>query len=120
MSYITIPSHDGQEFNAYIAKPDTPNGSVVIMIQEIFGINQEMREKCDLMAEKGYIAVAPDLFWRIEPGIDLMDDKPEQLERAFELFGLFDAEQGMKDLASTVSHVRGLEGVNGKVGAVGY
>ena len=81
MSMITINTHEGSEFKAYIARPDLDMPApVVIVIQEIFGINQELRDKCDALAVDGYIAVCPDLFWRIEPGIDLVDSVPEQLE----------------------------------------
>lgn len=121
MSTISITSHDGKSFDAYIARPtDKPNAPVIIVIQEIFGINAELRAKCETLAKLGYIAIAPDLFWRIEPGIDLVDSVPEQLERAFELFGLFDTTLGIEDLRSTLDHAKTLEGSNGKVGCVGY
>lgn len=121
MPEIQINAHDGGTFKAYVTLPEG-NGPApaVIMIQEIFGINQEMRDKCDAMAAKGYVAICPDLFWRIEPDIELVDSVPEQLERAFELFGLYDVELGMKDLASTLKAARAHERGNGKVGCVGY
>lgn len=119
MPYMEIPTSDGHSFKAYVTLPKKP-APAVIMIQEIFGVNQEMRDKCDEMAEAGYLAISPDLFWRIEPGIELMDDKPEQLERAFELYGIFDVEKGMDDLKDTVNYIRGFDGCNGEVGAVGY
>lgn len=120
MAEMQITAHDGGTFKAYVALPDNAPAPVVIMIQEIFGINQEMRDKCDDMARQGYIAVCPDLFWRIEPGIELVDSKPEELERAFELFGLFDVESGIKDLKSTLNHMRNFESSNAKVGCIGY
>ncbi len=122
MPMIEITAGDGGTFNAYIARPEsnTEKAPVVILIQEIFGINQEMRDKCHDMAKKGYVALCPDLFWRVEPGIKLVDSVPEQLERAFELFGLFDADKGMQDLASTLAHARTLENTNGLVGCIGY
>lgn len=107
-------------FKAYVAMPETTPAPTMIVIQEIFGINKELREKCETLAEQGYIAIAPDLFWRIEPGIELVDSVPEQLERAFELFGLFDADKGMEDLAATLDVSREAQGANGKVGCVGY
>lgn len=125
MPYVTIPARDSSDnratFKAYVAMPDTVESApVVIMIQEIFGINQEMRGKCDDMAAQGYIALCPDLFWRIEPDIELVDSVPEQLERAFELFGLFDAYMGVRDLDTTLNFARTMDGANGKVGCVGY
>lgn len=120
MSMIDIQTGDGT-MHAYIARPENvQNAPAIIMIQEIFGINDEMKEKCDQMAAQGYIAICPDLFWRIEPGISLVDSKPEELERAFELFGLFDIEKGVQDLTRTLAHIRTIDGVSGKVGCMGY
>lgn len=120
MPQIQIQSHDGQSFNAYIAYPDKKPAGAVILIQEIFGINQEMRDKCDLMADHGYIGIAPDLFWRIEPGIELADSVQEQLEHAFHLFAEFDQPMGLKDLEFTLKAIRSHADCNGKVGCVGY
>ncbi len=116
---ITITVPDGS-FQAYIAMPEKTPAPTVIMIQEIFGINQDMRHKCDHMAALGYIAIAPDLFWRIEPGIELVDSIPEELQRAFGLFGEFDQAKGLEDLIATLKTARSLPGSNGKVGCVGY
>ena len=120
MPEIEIQAKDGGIFSAYIALPQITPAPAIIMIQEIFGVNQEMRDKCDELAKLGYIGICPDLFWRIEPGIDLVDSKPEQLERAFELFGLFDQDAGMKDLTATLETIRKHPDCNGKVGCVGY
>jgi len=122
------------QFKASVAMPEITPAPTMIVIQEIFGINEELRKKCETLAEQGYIAIAPDLFWRIEPGIELVDSVPEQLERAFELFGLFDADKGMEDLSATLKTARtlGRETTRGeeggtpdrenknKVGCVGY
>lgn len=120
MSMISITAHDGGSFQAYIARPENTPAPVVIVIQEIFGINQELRDKCHELAAQGYIAVCPDLFWRIEPGIELVDSVPEQLQRAFDLYGQFDVKNGIADLKSTLDQVRKLDGSNGKVGCTGY
>lgn len=120
MPEITIPAYDGGSFSAYIAYPERSPAPAIIMIQEIFGVNGEMRAKCDEMAKAGYIAVCPDLFWRIEPGISLVDSKEEELQRAFELFGEFDVSLGMKDLESTLNHMRSRQDVTGQVGCIGY
>lgn len=124
MPEITIPAKDGGSFNAYVAMPDGMENDqsvpAVIVIQEIFGINDGLRGKCDWLASQGFMAVAPDLFWRIEPGIELSDQVPEELERAFELFGLFDVEKGIGDLKATLHTVKGHASCNGNVGALGY
>ncbi|MGQ0526690.1 MAG: dienelactone hydrolase family protein [Alphaproteobacteria bacterium] len=120
MSEITIPASDGWSFLAYVAIPAKTPAPVVILIHEIFGVNGEMQEKCNHMAGLGYVAVAPDLFWRIEPGISLVDSRDEELQRAFELFGLFDVEKGIEDLKSTLAFMKTHETSNGKIGCMGY
>lgn len=120
MNSVEIQAHDGKTFKAHIAMPDKTPAGAVILIQEIFGINQDMREKCEAMADLGFIGIAPDLFWRIEPGIELYDSNPEQLQRAFHLFSEFDVALGIKDLQSTLSFIRKHPDCNGHVGAAGY
>ena len=114
---ITVP--DGR-FNAYVARPAITPAPAVIVIQEIYGVNAVMRAVADRLAEAGFLAVAPDLFWRIEPGIDLTDQTDEGNKRAFELFGIFDVDAGVQDIAATIDQVRALPDCTGKVGAVGY
>lgn len=105
-------------FKAYVARPQgTPKGAVVV-IQEIFGVNAGIRGKADWLAGNGFLAIAPDLFWRIEPGIELTDQTEAEWKRAFELFGLFDVDGGIEDIAATIDWARGQGAA--KVGAVGY
>lgn len=121
---IKIPAFDDGAFKAYVAMPEETSKDnqkpAIIMIQEIFGINAEMREKCEELAKQGYIAICPDLFWRIEPDIELVDSVEEQLQRAFELYQAFDFELGMKDLETTLGYARNWDQCNNKVGAIGY
>jgi len=121
---IKIPAYDGGAFGAYIAMPEDADNNqkypALILIQEIFGINQEMRDKCDEYASQGYVTVCPDLFWRIERNIQLVDSAPAELERAFELFGQFSTEVGMEDLKTTLGYARNMPEANGKVGALGF
>ena len=68
--HITVKGQDGA-FAAYIARPKTSPASAVVVLQELFGVNADIRKHCDELAEQGFLAVAPDLFWRQEPGVDL-------------------------------------------------
>lgn len=120
MTYITIPAKDGGEFKAYIATPQSTPAPAVLVIQEIFGINHVMREKCDWLASQGYVAICPDLFWRIEPGIELTDKTDEEWARAFELFQAFDVDKGIEDLQATKHTIQGHADCTGKVGCLGY
>jgi carboxymethylenebutenolidase len=120
MPDIQIKSLNGKEFSAYCAMPKSGNGPGLVVIQEIFGVNAAMRQICDDFAAKGYIAVCSDLFWRQQPGIQITDKTPAEWDRAMELFKGFDVEAGVRDLLSTLAHVRNIKGCSGKVGAVGY
>ncbi|KSB90837.1 carboxymethylenebutenolidase [Caulobacter vibrioides] len=115
---LTINTPDG-DFSAYVARPATgDNPPAVVVIQEIFGVNQVMRDICDKLAGEGFLAVCPDLFWRIEPGIDITDKSEAEWKKAFELFNAFDVDAGVADIDATIDAIRPQS--SGKVGAVGY
>ncbi|MDR7115350.1 dienelactone hydrolase family protein [Caulobacter sp. BE254] len=116
---LTITTPDGA-FSAYVARPSAASAPAIVVIQEIFGVNKVMRDICDGLAAQGFVAVCPDLFWRIEPDIDITDQSDAEWKRAFELYNAFDVDAGVSDIAATIAAVRELPGVNGKVGAVGY
>jgi carboxymethylenebutenolidase len=120
MPDIKIKSLENKEFGAYCAMPAAKKGPGLIVIQEIFGVNTVMRQICDHYASLGYIAVCPDLFWRQQPGIQLTDQTPAEWDRAMELFKGFEVEAGVRDLLSTLAHIRAMKSDGGKVGAVGY
>jgi carboxymethylenebutenolidase len=104
-------------FGAYIARPSQPNGAALVVIQEIFGVNAVMRELADHYAAQGYLAIAPDLFWRISPGISITDKTPEDMAKAFDYYGKFDIAGGIEDIQATLNYARTH---CAKVGAVGY
>jgi carboxymethylenebutenolidase len=121
-NFQPIVTLDGAEhFDAYVASPDgTEANAAIIVIQEIFGVNEGIRKKCDSWAKAGYLAYAPDLFWRIRPHIELDADIPDQLQEGFGLFGKFDQETGIRDIEATIKAARAALGNKGKVGVVGY
>jgi carboxymethylenebutenolidase len=121
MAQITIKATDGSgTFQAYTKELiGKPTGAVVV-IQEIFGVNQAMRDTCAWIADMGFIVVCPDLFWRIEPGIDITDKSEPEWKRAFELFGKFDKAKGIEDLKATLAAAHTLPNANGKAGTMGY
>lgn len=117
---ISISTLEGDgPFSAYCARPEGAPSAAIVVIQEIFGVNPGIRRKCDRLAEDGYLALAPDLFWRIEPGVELDPDVESEFERALDLMGRFDQDQGVKDIEATIRHARHALGVE-KVGVVGY
>jgi carboxymethylenebutenolidase len=118
---VRIDALDGSgSFDAYLAEPKgRPRGAIVV-IQEIFGVNRGIRRKCDDFAANGYLAVAPDLFWRLEPRIELDPDVEPEFKRALELMGQFDQDQGVKDIEATIRAARARLPEGGKVGVVGF
>ena len=120
---LTLHAADGTgTFSAYLARPagDTPKG-VVVMIQEIFGVNRTMRDLSDWVASMGFIAIAPDLFWRQKPGIDLDPDAGQaQWEQAFGFMKGMDQDKAVEDLKATLAAARTLPGANGRVATLGY
>jgi carboxymethylenebutenolidase len=118
---ITIDTLDvNAHFSAYCAEPTGKPRAAIVVIQEIFGVNAGIRRKCDRLAEDGYLAIAPDLFWRIEPDVELDPDVPDQLQQAFAMMGQFDQALGVADIEATIRTARARLGTGGKVGAVGY
>ena len=115
----TISTPDGS-FSAYLARPAQTPAAAVVVIQEIFGVNQVMREITDGLAAQGYLAACPDLFWRIEPGIELTDQSDAEWQRAFGLYNAFDVDNGVRDIAATIDTIRKDPACTGKVGAVGF
>jgi carboxymethylenebutenolidase len=121
MPTITIQASDGTgSFSAYVQQPKATPAGVVVLIQEIFGVNQAMRDTASWVADMGFIAVCPDLFWRIEAGVDITDKTEAEWKKAFDLFNKFDQAKGIEDLKATVAAARGMPGANGKVGTMGY
>jgi carboxymethylenebutenolidase len=110
----------GGAFSAYLARPAAALAPAVVVIQEIFGVNKVMRDITDGLAAQGFLAVCPDLFWRIEPGVDITDQSEAEWKKAFELYNAFDVDAGVEDIEATIAMVRGEPGCSGKVGAVGF
>ena len=115
-----IPALDGDgKIPAYVARHEGTPRSAIIVVPEIFGVNAGIRRKCDDWAGLGYLALAPDIFWRFAPGVELDPDVPEQLQEAFGYFGQYDVDDGVKDIEAAIHHLRRSEGC-AKVGLVGF
>jgi carboxymethylenebutenolidase len=116
---ITITTPDGK-FSGYLASPTAGRGPGIIVIQEIFGVNEFVRATADSLAARGFFALAPDLFWRLEPNVRLTDKTEAEWKRAFDLMGKFNIETGVKDIQAAITTLRVHAGSSGKVGTVGY
>jgi carboxymethylenebutenolidase len=117
--HITIQGHGGT-FLSYIAKPKTSPAPAVVVLQELFGVNADIRKHCDELAEQGYLAVAPDLFWRQEPGVDLDVTYEANWQHGLRLYRAYDRDAGVGDIRETIKAVRSLPECNGKVAVLGY
>lgn len=106
-------------FPAYIARPQDEVRAAIIVIPEIFGVNPGIRAKCDDWASKGYLAAAPDIFWRFAEGEELDPDVPEQFQRALDNMGKFDPDLCIQDTEALIHWLKRDEGC-GKVGLVGF
>ncbi len=116
---ITIKGHDGA-FAAYIAPPKTVPAPAVVVLQELFGVNADIRKHCDELAEQGYLAVAPDLYWRQEPGVELNVTSQADWDHGLRLYSAYDRDAGVRDIKATIDAVRSLPECTGKVGLLGY
>src|SRR5690242_7128893 len=104
---ITINGLDGN-FGAYLAKPSGGSGPGIVVIQEIFGVNKVMRAVADSFAARGYFALTHDLFWRLEPGVQLTDKSEAEWKRAFELMTKCDVDAAVNDIQTSIAYVRTL------------
>jgi len=118
---VDIPADGGGTFGAYLALPpgDGPAPALVVAI-EIRGLNANMRAICDEYAARGYIAVCPDLLWRIEPGLDYDPDTKEGWEKAMAINAAFDEAKAIDDLKATLDWVRQQPRSNGTAGVLGF
>lgn len=120
-SQLEIKSADGGVFQSYVMKPELPHRlPAIVLIQEIFGINENIRWTARRYADAGFLVCAPDLFWRAEPGIELDPTEPQQRDRAMELSNQFDGAKGLSDCQLAIKAIRAHVACNGRVGAVGY
>lgn len=118
---IRIDTLEGDDsFDAYVADPDGEPRAAIVVVQEIFGVNEGIRRKCDAWASKGYLAIAPDLFWRLRPRVELDPDVEAEFKEALDLMGRFDQDQGIKDIEASIRAARARLPDGGKVGVVGY
>jgi len=109
---IAIEGRDGK-FGAYLARPKTLPAPAVVVLQELFGVNADIRKTCDELAEQGFLAVAPNLFWRQEPGVDLNVTSEADWQHGLRLYQDYERDAGVKDVEDTVKAVAKLPGCTG-------
>jgi carboxymethylenebutenolidase len=117
---VTIESFDGGEFGGYLALPAAGRGAGLLLLQEIFGVNEVMRAAADWYAARGFVVLCPDLFWRQQPGVELTDKTDEDWQRAFALYQGLDEAKAVEDAAAALKSLRAHPACDGRAGAVGY
>jgi carboxymethylenebutenolidase len=116
---ITIEGQHGT-FDAYIAQPKITPAATVVVLQELFGVNADIRKTCHELAEQGFIAVAPDLFWRQEPGVDLSVTSEADWQHGLRLYQAYDRDAGVRDIKATLNAAAKLPECTGKIAVQGY
>lgn len=116
---ITIPLPSNASFSGYFAPAQSGKGPGIILIQEIFGVNASVRAVADRYAAAGYSVLAPDLFFRMKPNVDL-SYQGNDLEEAFEYYHKFDIKQGVTDLQSAIATLKERPECSGKIAVMGF
>jgi len=117
--HMTVKGQDGT-FTAYSARPEELPAPAVIVLQELFGVNADIREKCNELAEQGFIAIAPDLFWRQEPGVDLGVRSEADWQHGLRLYQAYNRDEGVRDIKDTIDAVAKMPECTGKIAVLGY
>src|SRR5580700_2018669 len=116
---ITVEGQDGA-FGAYIARPRDLPAPAAVILHEVFGVNADIRATCNELAAQGFIAIAPDLFWRQEPGVDLDVTSEESWQHGLRLYTAFDRDAGVRDVMETVRTAVELKESSGRVALLGF
>jgi carboxymethylenebutenolidase len=117
--FIEITAEDGFRLRAYRALPPSGNGPGLLVQQELFGLNRQIRAVCDRFAEEGYVVLAPDLFARVERDVDLGYSE-EEFNKAFAIYRQFDEARAVRDVGAALATLRSMPECTGRVGTIGY
>lgn len=108
----------GGGFSAYVARPTTGVAPGVLVFQEIFGVNDNIRGLCDRLADAGFVAAAPDMFWRLEPRFERKDESG--FADGVAMVQRFDFVAAVADIKAAKDHLASLPACSGRVGAIGF
>jgi carboxymethylenebutenolidase len=118
-SHVTIIGADGGRFDTYVASPDCEKGAGVVIVSTISGVDSDMIHYADALAAEGFVASAPDMFWRdVDPGPLSWTDVGRK--RSFARNDRYDLELGMRDLADVITDLKQHPRCNGKVAVMGF
>lgn len=117
--FIDVPAADGGSFKAYLALPAAGKGPGIVLIQEIFGVNRHIRAVADGYAADGFAVLAPDVFWRIQPGFEVGYDEAG-IAQGRAIMGKVEVAKAVADLGATTNALRARGECSGKIAALGY
>jgi carboxymethylenebutenolidase len=103
--WVKLKTTDGVELQGYVKRPQGAALGGVVVVQEIFGVNKSIRAVVDHYAREGYVAIAPAIFDRIEPGVELGYDEAG-MKKAFSLYPKLDPAETLKDIAAAFDFVK--------------
>jgi carboxymethylenebutenolidase len=115
-----VTTHDGGRMPAFVARPSSGRGPGVVVLHEIFGVTGYLRRRARDLAQSGYVALVPELFWRLGSNIELTEDTPEGLQQAFGYLQRLDEPQAVDDAAAALEHLRSMPETRGKAGVLGF
>ena len=115
--YVTLRAADGAELSAYVARPHADPIAGLVVVQEIFGVNHHIRSVADGYARDGFLAVAPALFDRIQPGVEVGYEGAD-METARSFIPKLDIDKSLADVAAAIDYAAAATGK--KVGVIGY
>lgn len=116
---VRVPTYDGDELDAHLAVPDAGAAAGIVLLHEGLGLTDYTRAVAARITELGYVAMAPELFWRIERDVDLPHDEAG-MARAVELIVGFDSQKGVRDVESAMAYLERRREVDGPVGVMGF
>jgi carboxymethylenebutenolidase len=117
----TIRADGGGEFSGHLVLPDSGSGPGLLIAQEIFGLSPYIKAACERVAALGYVALAPDLFWRLEPGVEIDEQDPDALQRGIGYRQRLDFEKAVDDAVAALGRLRSLpEVAGGRAGVMGF
>jgi carboxymethylenebutenolidase len=120
MADITITAKDGGTFKAYLATPPRTPAAAVVVMQEVYGVNRFIKRITDYWASQGFLAAAPEIYWRMGPEIVLDPETTGHREKARAWGQELDVAKAVDDVTALVEHLRRMPECTGKVGTTGY
>src|SRR5438445_6890707 len=116
-----ITAADGHEFDGHLELPAAGAGPGLVVVQEIFGVTNYVKGVCTRLAALGYVAMAPDLYSRIEPGIAYDERAEDSLPKAFTAMQRLDVPSAVDDAIAALAHLRDVpEVADRRAGIIGF